>query len=117
MAELNAANAEKARLALGNRISNRRANEYLPEGCATHRALTGQDGLDGWSSTDMLLAATVDALHVANWQRGGDPKAPRPHRIPRPGVRDDDGGGARRHGRGTARPVEEIRARFSGQAK
>jgi len=27
-------------------------------------------GADGWSRTDHLLAMAVDALRIANWQRG-----------------------------------------------
>jgi len=44
-----------------------------------------------WSVTDHLLAAVVDVLQAANWQRAGDSKAPRPKPIPRPGdVKADD---------------------------
>jgi hypothetical protein len=38
-----------------------------------------------WSITDHLLATAVDALHSANWQRGGG-KGTRPQPIPRPGA-------------------------------
>jgi hypothetical protein len=41
-----------------------------------------------WSLTDQLLAAAVDALTAANWQRGGG-KGKQPKRIPRPGVKDE----------------------------
>lgn len=40
-----------------------------------------------WSITDHLLATAVDALHNANWQRGGG-KGLKPKPIPRPGVED-----------------------------
>lgn len=38
-----------------------------------------------WSLTDHLLATAVDALHSANWQRGGG-KGSRPKPIERPGA-------------------------------
>ncbi len=56
-----------------------------------------------WSLTEQLLAAVVDTLAVMSWQLSGNPKAPRPHRIPRPGVPDT----VRRHGKAT-RPRAEI---------
>lgn len=38
-----------------------------------------------WSTNTYLLALAVDALHDANWQRGGGPKGgPRPERVERP---------------------------------
>lgn len=37
-----------------------------------------------WGLTEQLLAAGVDALRVANWQRTGKGKRPKP--IERPGV-------------------------------
>lgn len=37
-----------------------------------------------WGVTDYLLAAAVDALNAANWQRAGDKKAHRPKPLPRP---------------------------------
>lgn len=36
-----------------------------------------------WSAQEHLLAAAVDALRGANWQRTG--KGPRPKPVPRPG--------------------------------
>jgi hypothetical protein len=38
-----------------------------------------------WGVTDHLLAVVADALHAANWQRGGG-KGMRPQPIQRPGV-------------------------------
>lgn len=38
-----------------------------------------------WTTTDYLLAATVDTLASANWQRGGG-KGAKPKPIPRPGA-------------------------------
>jgi hypothetical protein len=40
-----------------------------------------------WGITDHLLAVVADALHAANWQRGGG-KGMRPQPIQRPGVED-----------------------------
>jgi hypothetical protein len=46
----------------------------------------------GWTITDYLLAAAVDVLQAANWQRQGDDKAKRPLPVPRPGepAEEDD---------------------------
>jgi hypothetical protein len=41
-----------------------------------------------WGVTDHLLAVVADALHNANWQRGGG-KGSKPQPIPRPGVEGD----------------------------
>jgi len=41
-----------------------------------------------WGPIEHLLAMVVDALRLANWQRGGDKFAPRPDPVPRPGVSD-----------------------------
>ncbi|ALY09795.1 tail assembly chaperone [Arthrobacter phage Preamble] len=40
-----------------------------------------------WKITDYLLAMVADALHDANWQRGGG-KGAQPERVKRPGVKD-----------------------------
>ncbi|ALY08800.1 tail assembly chaperone [Arthrobacter phage Nancia] len=40
-----------------------------------------------WKVTDYLLAMVADALHDANWQRGGG-KGAQPERVKRPGVKD-----------------------------
>ncbi|HEY5201190.1 MAG TPA: DUF5361 domain-containing protein [Acidothermaceae bacterium] len=58
----------------------------LPGDSALARA-AHPDAAD-WSLTNHLLAATVDVLQLANWQRSSDAKIPRPARIPRPGVPD-----------------------------
>lgn len=58
----------------------------LPRESRLMRALAGDD--IEWGITEQLLAATVDALNAANWQRGGG-KGPRPKPIPRPGNKPD----------------------------
>lgn len=55
----------------------------LPETSRTFAALHGEV----WSRTDQLLAAIVDVLNGANWQRGGG-KGPKPKPLPRPGIED-----------------------------
>jgi hypothetical protein len=45
------------------------------------RALRGHS----WTETTYLLAAIVDLLAVANWQRAGRKSAPKPRPVPRPG--------------------------------
>jgi hypothetical protein len=61
----------------------------------------------GWGLNELLLAAAVDALHGANWQRGGDRRASRPKRIPRPGVRDD--AGTKTFGKPAGKTADEMR--------
>lgn len=59
---------------------------HLPPTSALGMELNGPSAT--WDTTDYLLAAAVDALAVANWQRGGG-KGRRPKRISRPGAVDD----------------------------
>lgn len=40
-----------------------------------------------WDLPAFLTAGIFDTLQGANWQRAGDPKAPRPEPLPRPGVK------------------------------
>lgn len=42
---------------------------------------------EGWALSDYLWANMIDLLAAANWQRGGDSKAPKPKRLARPGER------------------------------
>jgi hypothetical protein len=56
---------------------------HLPADAACRRAIDPDNA--AWGLAEQLLAAAVDALHTANWQRGG--KGARPKRIPRPGTR------------------------------
>lgn len=37
-----------------------------------------------WGATEYLLAAAIDALNVANWQRGGGKTVHKPDPVPRP---------------------------------
>jgi len=50
----------------------------------------GKDAM--WGLTEHLLAAAVDALHVANWQRSADGQKGRnyPEPIERPGIRQPE---------------------------
>lgn len=56
---------------------------HLPREAATVRALVGESA--DWGVTEHLLAAAVDALHAANWQRSGRKGARRPKPVRRPG--------------------------------
>lgn len=56
---------------------------YLPRESATVREVRGE--AVAWGPTEHLLAAAVDLLAGANWQRGGNKKAPRPKPLLRPG--------------------------------
>jgi hypothetical protein len=55
----------------------------LPAESRFARAAAGPRG--EWRINDYLLAAVVDTLAVANWQRGGG-KGRRPKPLPRPGA-------------------------------
>lgn len=55
-------------------------------GTALAREVSSDD--IGWTHGDHLLAAAIDALNVANWQRGGN-EANRPKPYPRPGLEPD----------------------------
>lgn len=59
---------------------------YLPRESATALERMGEVAL--WGPAEAMLAATVDLLQAANWQRGGNKNAPRPKPWPRPGVVD-----------------------------
>lgn len=82
---------------------------HLPHTSATSQALHGDAVV--WTSTDHLLAAAVDALNIANWQRTGK-KQNRPKPIPRPGVEDKT-----RRTFGTARKMtlDEAHAFFTAK--
>lgn len=59
----------------------------LPPTSRLRAALAG--GQPQWSVTDHLLAAAVDTLVAANWQRGNQgakTPSPRPKPLPRPAV-------------------------------
>ncbi|WP_425591812.1 DUF5361 domain-containing protein [Actinomyces procaprae] len=59
-----------------------------------------------WGLTEHLLAAAVDALNIANWQRANAGKkapSPRPKPIPRPGVKTEE----KRFGQG-AIPIRDF---------
>lgn len=88
------------------RLSWRRLNlllEYLPADSATRR-LVNPEGA-GWGVTEHLLAAAVDTLRGANWQRGGG-KGSKPKALPRPGLQ---GPRTETHGH-VDRPPQEVDA-------
>lgn len=55
---------------------------YAPADSALVRSIHGDAAQ--WDATEHLLAAAVDALNAANWQRSGG-KGRRPKPVPRPG--------------------------------
>jgi hypothetical protein len=57
---------------------------HLPRGSALVRELEGEDS--PWGLLEQLMAAAVDELRGANWQRGPAKPKDRPKPIPRPGV-------------------------------
>jgi hypothetical protein len=56
----------------------------LPGTSNTKRALSNGDTV--WGATEHLLAVLIDVCQIANWQRGGDKKIPKPEPFPRPGL-------------------------------
>lgn len=78
--------------------------DHLPRESALARQVHG-DNVD-WDMPSQLLAAVIDQLRVANWQRTQDGQKGRrpPKPTPRPGVND----GTRRYGR-TTRDPEEVK--------
>lgn len=60
---------------------------HLPRGSALVRVIEGDD--HPWGLAEQLLAAAVDALNAANWQRGEGKQRDKPAPIPRPGVAPD----------------------------
>lgn len=83
----------------------------LPESARTRVAVTDPDVLEDapWNLTNLLLASVVDTLNLANWQRGGKGKRPRP--IPRPGTKPV----TRRYGR-PKRPQAWVLAELAKRA-
>lgn len=72
----------------------------LPQKSRFVRAAAGPQA--DWDSNEHLLAAILDTLQNANWQRGGG-KGKRPKPIPRPGTQKEKRMGT------TKRSQEEIR--------
>jgi len=87
---------------LGGSLSWRRLGVLiagLPREAATVRLMVGEAA--DWGAAEHLLAAAVDALHAANWQRGARKGSQRPKPIRRPGL--DEAG----------RDVKKIRPRLA----
>lgn len=64
-----------------------------------------------WTLTNQLLAGVFDQLALANWQRGGKGKRPKP--LPRPGVQT---GNTRSFGNSKGRSPAEMRAELARMA-
>lgn len=75
--------------------------QQAPPTSAVYRAVAGEEWR--WGLQEQLLAAAVDALNGANWQRGQGKEQDRPKPIPRPGVEPD----AKQFGKG-ALPIDEM---------
>lgn len=56
---------------------------HLPRESALARKLLGEDA--AWGLNEQLLAAAIDVLRQANYQRGNG-KGAKPKPVPRPGV-------------------------------
>lgn len=81
----------------------------LPRESATFRELNPDESV--WGLPEQLLAAVVDVLRAANYQRGGS-KGQKPKPIPRPGVA---GYSVERIG-GKSRTMAEMDAMVAGLA-
>jgi len=95
---------------LGRGLSWRRLGVLvagLPREAATVRALVGEAA--DWGATEHLLAAAVDALHAANWQRSGKKGSQRPKPLRRPGL-DESGRDVTRYRPKRAMTIDEIDA-------
>lgn len=79
---------------------------YLPKDSATMQQILGRE-FASWDVTDYLLAAVVDVLQGANWQRGGG-KGQRPKPLPRPKSKVEIEEHNRRHVANEAR-LRELR--------
>jgi hypothetical protein len=80
----------------------------------TSRTTAAVLGHSPWSASEHLLAAVVDVLAAANWQRAqaASKKAiPRPEPIPRPGAQQ------RTNPRRTTLTPEQIAARLRAQRR
>jgi hypothetical protein len=58
---------------------------WLPKDSALRRSQFEVEELL-WGLPEHLLAMVVDELRMGNWQRQGKAAAPKPKRVPRPGV-------------------------------
>lgn len=76
--------------------------EHSPRESAMFRELNPEYA--EWGVVEHLLAASVDALNVANWQRQGRKNSPKPKPVKRPGSSKD-----RKFGTG-AIPVSEFKS-------
>lgn len=72
-----------------------------PRSSALFRALYPEE--HEWNLTSLLLAEVVDAVRVANWQRGSGKRADYPKPIPRPGVTPE----STTYGKGAV-PIDEM---------
>jgi hypothetical protein len=81
---------------------------WLPRDSALAVSAQGEAAL--WTTQEHLTASVIDALNIANWQRGAKKNSRRPEPIPRPGVSDY------RKPRGTSMTPEQLDARL-GRAR
>jgi hypothetical protein len=78
--------------------------KHLPEDAATTQEVLGPAGT--WNRSDYLLAAAIDQLTLANWQRAqvaSKRSIPVPKPLPRPGDQPVGPGG---------RPLSDMNARM-----
>jgi len=71
------------------------------------RALDPDPDASAWGDQEHLLALIVDVLQAANWQRGGNARAPKPKPLPRPGE-------TRKHDQRLARLAEKWKTTTEG---
>jgi hypothetical protein len=78
---------------------------HLPRESALARSLLGDDV--AWGLNEQLLAAAIDTLRAANYQRGGG-KGPRPKPMPRPGLSRNQQSEPLHHGKTDRDPDQVI---------
>lgn len=77
---------------------------------AVYRSVHGQRVSD-WGNVEELLAIAIETLRDANWQRQGNPMAPRPPRLIRPGQEAKQQG--YRHFGGDGMTIAEFEKRMA----
>ncbi|MFI6496915.1 hypothetical protein [Nonomuraea typhae] len=78
---------------------------HLPRESALARSLLGDAVV--WGLNEQLLAAAIDQLRAANYQRGGG-KGPKPKPLPRPGLTRTQKSDPVRHGQTDADPDQVV---------
>lgn len=77
---------------------------------AVYRSVHGAK-IAAWGNVEELLAIVIETLRDANWQRQGNPRAPKPPRLIRPGQEHKQQG--YRHFGGEGMSIAEFEKRMA----